>query len=68
MSVGAVVTSANWVALVLVLKSHIVNCDVYTSILPASATLWEWPVRLWEVPTSVKDNSSDHIMPMFPVA
>jgi hypothetical protein len=49
MGVGAVGTSANWVALVLVLKSQVVNCDVY--ILPAPATLWEWSVRLWEVPT-----------------
>jgi hypothetical protein len=51
MSVGAVVTSATWVALVLVLKSQVVNCDVY--ILPAPAMLWEWPVRLWEVPTDM---------------
>jgi hypothetical protein len=52
MGVGAVVTSANWVALVLVLKSQVVNCDVRVYILPAPATLWEWSVRLWEVPSS----------------
>jgi hypothetical protein len=51
MGVGDVVTSAYWVALVLVLKSQVINCDVY--ILPAPATLWEWSVRLWEVPTLV---------------
>jgi hypothetical protein len=51
MGIGAVVTSANWVALVLVLKNQVVNCDVY--ILPAPATLWESSVRLWEVPTQI---------------
>jgi hypothetical protein len=39
MGVGAVVTSANWVALCWCPESQVVNCDAY--ILPAPATLWE---------------------------
>jgi hypothetical protein len=55
MGVGAVVTSANWVALCCCPESQVVNCDAY--ILPAPATLWEWSVRLWEVPTHLSQKS-----------
>jgi hypothetical protein len=51
MGVGAVVASADWVALCWCPESQVVNCDV--CILPAPATLWECSVRLWEVPTRV---------------